>query len=253
MTSAAASDDALQRTPVDLDRTFAEALLKSDRRPHELVGRTPVPRRLFHQYDGRSDTAARRLGLPWRMSPNGRRAAATSSSFGVVRGLPLLLLALCGALTAGQEVSTEYRVKAAFLYQFLNFVDWPEEVSTGPITMCVAGRNPFGSVLEETVRGETVRNRPIRTRVILSPEPGCDVIFIPRGAAMGAYLRAAAATPALTVGESQDFIASGGMINFVIEGDNVRFQINPAAAARAGVQISSRLLQIAYIVQGGEE
>lgn len=171
----------------------------------------------------------------------------------MARILPFLLVGLCSAFAGGQEVSTEYRVKAAFLYQFLNFVDWPDGASTGPITICVAGRNPFGSVLEETVSGETVRDRPIRTRVILSPEPGCEVVFVPRGAAMGAYLRAAAGTPTLTVGESPDFIASGGIVNFVIEDNNVRFQISPAAAARVGVRISSRLLQIAYIVQEGNE
>lgn len=148
--------------------------------------------------------------------------------------------------SAAQEVRLEYQVKAAYLYNFMKFVEWPAG-SGGPLTICVAGRNPFGSVLADTVRGELIEGRPIEIKVILEPEPGCHAVFVPRTAAVTAYLRAAQGTPTLTVGESPRFIEQGGIINFFLEGSNVRFQINPSAAERARLRISSRLLQLARL------
>ena len=162
----------------------------------------------------------------------------------------LTLLAVVGAhaaLLPAQGVSEEYRVKAAFLYNFLKFVEWPADLASGPLTICVAGRNPFGTMLHNLVRDELINGRPIDARVILEPEPGCHVIFVPDGAASGAYLRAGRGTAALTVGESPTFLDQGGIANFYVDRGNVRFEINPAAAERAGIRISSRLLQLARI------
>ena len=153
-----------------------------------------------------------------------------------------LLLAAFTALQA-QEVPLEYRVKAAYLFNFAKFVDWPRE--PGPLTICVAGRNVFGNALSDTVRGETINGRPLTVRVILEPEPGCHITFVPRGAAAPAYLRAARSFPELTVGESPDFIAQGGIVNFVLDAGNVRFEIDAEAAERSGLRISSRLLRLA--------
>lgn len=146
-----------------------------------------------------------------------------------------------------QDVSLEYRVKAAYLLNFARFVEWPPAARSGPLTICVAGRDVFGPVLAETVRNETVEGRPLVARVILEPEPGCHVIFVPRGAAAQAYLRAMRETPVLTVGETPEFLAEGGVVNFLRDGDNVRFEINPAAADRAGLRVSSRLLRLARV------
>jgi hypothetical protein len=157
-----------------------------------------------------------------------------------------LLLVLTATLHA-QDVPIEYRVKAAFLYNFIRFVEWPAESQSGPLIICVAGRNPLGSVLEDAIRGETVGGRPIEARLILEPEPGCHVTFIPEGAAASAYLRAARAAPTLTVGETGSFIADGGIIRFFLDDGKVRFEINPQAADRAQLRISSRLLQLARI------
>jgi hypothetical protein len=159
-----------------------------------------------------------------------------------------LLLVLAAAVTVrAQDVTVEYRMKAAYLYNFVRFVEWPGDVDSEPLTICVAGRNPFGEVLDETVRGELVNGRPVATRIILEPESGCDVIFVPQGAAATAYLRDARNKPILTVGENIDFIALGGMIALQHEDPDVRFTINPDAAERAGLRISSRLLQLARI------
>jgi hypothetical protein len=158
-----------------------------------------------------------------------------------------LLMAMLPA--AAQEVSLEYRVKATYLYNFVKFIEWPATARTGPVTVCVAGRNPFGTVLDDTIRGEVVRGRPLIARVILEPDAGCQVLFIPEGAA-AAYLRSARGTPTLTVGETSDFLALGGIISFVNDGRYVRFAISTDAAEQAQLQVSSRLLQLAINTRG---
>jgi hypothetical protein len=140
--------------------------------------------------------------------------------------------------TAAQEISLEYRVKAAYLFNFAKFVEWPPSAPAGPLTICVAGRDVFGDILAETIKGETLEGRSLAARVILEPEPGCHIVFVPRGSATPAYLRAARNLPALTVGEAPDFIDQGGIINFILDGANVRFEIDQAAADRVGLRIS---------------
>jgi len=173
---------------------------------------------------------------------------------GSVTGGALALLLAIGAFSASaQDVSLEYRVKATYIYHFVQFVEWPAGAVSGPLTICVAGRNPFGPVLEQTLRGETVNGRPLATRVILEPEPGCHVVFVPQGAATTAYLRAARGTPTLTLGETANFIRLGGIANFYLDRSNVRIEISPAAADRAQLRVSSRLLQLARIVGASGE
>jgi hypothetical protein len=111
----------------------------------------------------------------------------------------LLFVATCVRPVVAQDVALEYRVKAAYLYNFVKFVEWPDASEKGPVNICVAGHNPFGHVLADTVRGESVDGRPLTARVILEPEAGCDVLFIPDGAAASVYLKAARGMPTLTV------------------------------------------------------
>ena len=166
----------------------------------------------------------------------------------------VLLLLACRVPATAQEVTVtaEYRVKAAYLYNFVKFVEWPAQQSS-VLTICVAGRNPFGTVLEELVRGEVVSGRRLESRVIPGPEPGCHALFVPQGANTPAYLQAVRGQPILTIGEERGFIESGGMARFFIDGGKVRFEINPRGAEQAGLRISARLLRLARIVgaQGG--
>jgi hypothetical protein len=159
----------------------------------------------------------------------------------------------CALIAQGApDVSLEYRVKAAYLFNFAKFIEWPPPARSGPLTICVAGRNVFGDVLEQTIAGEAVDGRPLTARVILEPMDGCHILFVPQGAAETAYLRTTQDTPVLTVGETPGFVARGGVANFVLEGGRVRFEIDPGHADRAGLRISSRLLRLARVPGGGQ-
>jgi hypothetical protein len=150
---------------------------------------------------------------------------------------------------------TEYEVKAAYLYNFLKFVEWPTDravASTGPFCIAVVGADPFGAVLEKTVASKEVLGRPVTIRRVGEPKSasGCQVVFVGRlpNAPTASILRALAGTGALTVGDEPGFAQKGGMVNFVLDEDSVGFEINPAAAAREGLTLSPRLLQLATIV-----
>ena len=156
-----------------------------------------------------------------------------------------MLVVTAGATVSAQQVPLEYRVKAAYLYNFVRFIEWPPATGEGPVEICVVRPNPFGEVLSDTLRGERLDGRPVVQRVIDAPDPGCQVLFVPAGSAAAPVLRAVQSAPTLTVGESPDFIRQGGIVNFVRDGTNVRFEIDDSAARRAGLRISSRLLRLA--------
>mgnify|MGYP003575514809 CR=1 FL=1 len=162
-----------------------------------------------------------------------------------MRAAALLALVFASTMSA-QEGSLEYRVKAAYLFNFTKFVDWPPEALPQglPLTICVAGASPFGATLEDTVRGELVAGRPLTTRVVRDPS-GCHVLFVPEGVSAAPLLNEARMKPILTVGESDTFLRNGGIGNFIMEDGKVRFEISQGAASRAHLRISSRLLRLA--------
>lgn len=152
------------------------------------------------------------------------------------------------------EVALEYRVKAAYLFNFTKFVEWPEEALRDgtPLTICTVGGNPFGPALGETIRGEQVNGRPLAARPA-PPVEGCHLLFVPRAVPPAGHLAAASTRPILTVGESEDFLDRGGMVRFVLEDGRIRFEINHDAAARMHLRISSRLLRLARPTDGRPE
>lgn len=163
-----------------------------------------------------------------------------------------ILATLCAAVAAAsagaaaQDATLEYRVKATYLLNFTRFVEWPAPAAPGaPLTICVARANPFGTFLASTLAGERANGRPLTSRVVSTPDSSCGVLFVPGGVPPGPFLQAAGSAPVLTVGESPDFLQRGGMIAFVVADGRVRFTINPAAAQRSRLVISSRLLQLA--------
>ena len=163
----------------------------------------------------------------------------------------IVLLAFVRPIDMRAQRSLEYEVKAAFLFNFVQFVEWPAESlpSGEPFRLCLAVENPFAGVLERTVAGEQAAAHPIGVELLPADAPPakCQVLFVPRSQASrtAALLRATGTAAVLTVGESPRFLAAGGLINFVIEGGHVRFDINADAAAARELRISSKLLRVA--------
>lgn len=159
----------------------------------------------------------------------------------------------------GNSAAEEYAVKAAFLFHFAQFVEWPDETfkdANSPLTYCTIGDDPFQGSLDTILSGKTIGTRPFRVVHFKHPQEiqGCQVLFI--GAAEKTVLREILAKPkansALTVGESEHFAQDGGMIGFVLEENKIRFEINLEAAQKAKLKISSRLLALAKNVIGGQ-
>jgi hypothetical protein len=162
-----------------------------------------------------------------------------------------LLSCACGLHDSRAEGPSEYQVKAAFLYNFVKFVEWPPTVGEqrGPIAMCVIGKDPFGEELVNVVEGKKVNGRPVAIRKIndLAAAASCHVLFVSasESSRLPEITRAVRVWSVLTVGEWPTFIERGGIVNFLMEGHRVRFQINAKAADEAGLKISSKLLQLA--------
>ena len=157
-----------------------------------------------------------------------------------------VLVALLGLPVSAQDVPLEYRVKAAYLFNFTKFVEWPEDAiaAAAPLIICVAAPNPFGAALAEMVVGEQALGHALAVRTV-QQAAGCHVLFVPEPVNAEPLLRDARAHPVLTVGESPDFLRLGGVISFVVEDGKVRFEINQEAAQRSRLRISSRLLRLA--------
>jgi hypothetical protein len=147
--------------------------------------------------------------------------------------------------------SLEYPVKAAFLFQFARFVEWPEDAaeSGSPFEICVVGGDPFGAALERAIEGKRVNGRALavkRFRGLEELRP-CPILFVgPEERRLWpAVLDRVGATPTLTVGEGREFVEAGGVIGFLVEDNRVRFAVNVGAAGRSHLRLSSRLLAVA--------
>ena len=176
---------------------------------------------------------------------------------GQIVALAAGLLAACPQSWAqsGSVSVQEYQVKAAFLYNFAKFVDWPPPAAgpKAPLVIVVFGRDPFGPVLANTVFGKTVNNRPLEVRRASRIEDllPCHLVFISakERRRVPAILKAVESAGVLTVSETDDFLDQGGAVRLVMEGRKVRFQINLEAARRNGLTVSSKLLSLAVEVK----
>ncbi|HZM96856.1 MAG TPA: YfiR family protein [Vicinamibacterales bacterium] len=172
-----------------------------------------------------------------------------------------LFVVLVGLLCASarvvcQVVPNEYLLKAAFMYQFPQFVEWPSAAweRTTNVQFCVVEPNPFGSELEHLIQGESLNGRPLAAKEIFGSDElaGCHVLFVStRSGDPSALLKATAGRPVLTIGEADDFLEGGGIIAMKIVDGKVRFEIHAANAQKAGLRISSQLLSLALAVRGG--
>lgn len=162
------------------------------------------------------------------------------------------LVCLAGLTASSASSPTEYQVKAVFVFNFVKFTDWPVTAftnATAPVIIGVVGEDPFGRQLDNLVKDETVCGRPLVVKRFRDGEEvaGCHVLFISRSAreSLPALLANLKHKPVLTVGDCDRLCEQGGMINLVLSANGtVQPEINPAAARLAGVQISSRLLNL---------
>jgi hypothetical protein len=181
-----------------------------------------------------------------------------------VEGMPspsrvLWVIGLVGVLlsgTSGQSPTIgEYQVKAAFLYNFAKFVEWPPigfRDAAAPLQICVLGRDPFGQELRDITNEKTVNGRRLEVSDVLDVQQArtCHIVFISSSekARLKQILDGLQGTDALTVGDTKGFAEQGGMINFVLENNRVQFEVNSKAAGQAGLKISSKLLSVAKLV-----
>jgi hypothetical protein len=168
-----------------------------------------------------------------------------------------LLLVLCfGAGGSVGAAPTEYEVKAAFLYHFAQFSGWPPQSfasSNAPLIIGIIGADPFGPSLDAFVKGEEVSGHSLVIKRLSTDNEisTCHILFVGRSEQnrVPALLKKLRGYPVLTVSEVEHFGEQGGIIHFIMEKGAVHFEINPAAAERAGLKINSKLLRVARIVE----
>lgn len=171
--------------------------------------------------------------------------------------LACCLAAACAVVPpAAAQPLDEYEVKAAFVYNFAKFVEWPAEVwqRPGPLRLCHAGPvNEFAAALERLGEKPPVNGKAVAVqRLAQGADTGaCHVLALtwPERVATE-WLQRAAGRPVLTVGDAPGFAAAGGAIGLVLEGDRVRFEVNAEAAREARLRLSSQLLKLARLVKG---
>jgi hypothetical protein len=159
-------------------------------------------------------------------------------------------------LRAQSSKPTDYDVKAAYLYNFGHFVEWPANVAsaqTESFTVCVLGQDPFGPVLDATLAGETIAGKRVAAKRIstLDESGSCQILFLSSAeeARFNSIIKALSKQAILTVSDMPEFVKRGGMIQFVLEGKRVRFEVNLAALQHAGLSVSSELLKVATTVR----
>jgi hypothetical protein len=169
--------------------------------------------------------------------------------------LASLLVPLRRDAHAATPRSPEHQIKAAFLFNFAQFIEWPTNAlpqPQSPLVIGVLGPDPFGSALEEIVRGETIKGHPLVIQRYRQVEDlsACHILFINEADAtkLERIFARLGGRNILTVGDAEAFTQRGGMIRFFTEQNKIRLEINVAAAQKAGLTISSRLLRLARII-----
>jgi hypothetical protein len=168
--------------------------------------------------------------------------------------LACALVLSTGIIVAQSPAAREYQVKAVFLFNFIQFVEWPGSAFLdvkSPVKIGILGEDPFDGALDEAVKGEKIAGRSVEIVRSRRPEDlaGCHLVFISRseGRRVERALAQLSARPVLTVSELEGFTHQGGMIAFYSEGKKIRFEINPATAKSADLKISSELLGLGRI------
>jgi hypothetical protein len=176
-----------------------------------------------------------------------------------LRSIVVLALALARGAAATPAPGMEYQVKAAFLYNFTQFVEWPAEAFAAPdapLVIGILGQDPFENYLDDVVRGEKSGGHPIvvkRYRDIGSARD-CQLLFVGGEESLRpqSVLAALKDRSVLTVGDSEEFSKRGGMIDFITRRGKIRLEINVETVRAANLAVSSKLLRLADIVPPGK-
>jgi hypothetical protein len=152
--------------------------------------------------------------------------------------------------------AAEYQVKAAFLFNFTKFTEWPASAfasSNAPMVIGIVGEDPFGQTLDDAVGGEVVRNHPLVVKRLQTDEDlrSCHVVFISRSEKdrIAKVLEKLKGSAVLTASDTKDFAENGGIVNLLLAQGTVKLEINQTAAEEAGLQISAKLMKLARIVK----
>ncbi|HEY2390721.1 MAG TPA: YfiR family protein [Candidatus Angelobacter sp.] len=175
-------------------------------------------------------------------------------------GRAIVATLLCTVMPSGYGQSvTEDQVKAAYLFNFAKFVEWPAEAfatAEATVNFCTLGRSPVADELDSSVRGKNLNGHAVNIRTLhgLEEIKGCHLVFLSAGASkqQQKLLQAAKGSPILLVAETPGFAQAGGAINFVVENGRLIFEVNISAAEGAHLKISSKLLALARIVTPNE-
>lgn len=169
----------------------------------------------------------------------------------------LILHLVSGGTLRANSVAEEYAIKAAFLFHFAQFVEWPEEAfrdANSKLVYCTIGEDPFQGTLDTSFKGKIIGSRSLEVRHLRATEEaqGCHVVFIGEISKrrLSDELASLKGNPVLTVGETEQFVKDNGMIAFCTEENKIRFEINLEAAQKANLKISARLLALAKTVIG---
>lgn len=162
-----------------------------------------------------------------------------------------LMLATASLLPAHAEDDLENRVKTAFIYNFAKFIDWPSGNDIEAFHLCLAGQTELGGLIKRTLDGKVIKDRNIRVQSIgwsTDALANCHMLYLNGSQSVQAdrMLQTAHRESILTIGESEDFNNQGGIIRFLVVDGKVRFSINHAAARKVGLNISAKLLEVAY-------
>jgi hypothetical protein len=195
-----------------------------------------------------------------RLTQRSPPAGAWARRRAALAGLLGMALVWLGPGAGAQEArqAAEYEVKAAFLYKFASYVEWPPQVfaeAGSPFAIGVAGADLLADALARIVAQRTIDGRPVEIRKLRRGDPvdGLQILFVGRdgGERLSDFLDSARGRPVLTVSESEDAFALGSMINFVVVDDKVRFDVALREAEHANLKVSSRLLSVARKVRTG--
>jgi len=159
------------------------------------------------------------------------------------------------AQIADSADSSEYLIKAGFIYNFANLMQWPANTFSNPdapIVVGILGADTSRGILDEVLAGKKVNGRSFTVKHLKRGMDlkGCNIVFVSasENAHLDEILRLVKNLPILTIGETPTFAERGGIINFIVINDKVRFEVNVEAAKQADISISSRLLALAKIV-----